>query len=142
MKAVRDHKLTTLAEIPLFAGCHLHELEHLARKFDMSWASSGDVLEVEGQPTRWWKVIVHGTASVSQHEMPTGLFTAGDWWGERSIMSGAPSSVSVVALTPVALLTLSRREFLQLPQCHPVVAGHVISQLAGRQAPYEGLAVA
>ena len=142
MKAIRDHKLTTLAEIPLFEGCRPSELEHLAKSFDMSWASSGDVLEVEGQPTRWWKVIVHGTASVSQHGRPTGLFNAGDWWGERSIVSSEPSTVTVVALTPVVLLTLGRRHFLTLPQCHPVVAAHVISQLAGRQAPYEGLAFA
>ncbi|MHB8328556.1 MAG: hypothetical protein ACYDD6_02820 [Acidimicrobiales bacterium] len=54
MKAGRDHKLTALAEIPLFAGSSRHELVQLARKLDMSWASSGEVLEVEGRMTRWW----------------------------------------------------------------------------------------
>jgi CRP-like cAMP-binding protein len=142
MKAFRDHKLTTLAEIPIFGQCHRHELTGLARSFDMSWASPGDVLELEGRLTRWWHVLAHGTATVSHDGRPTGMLTAGDWWGERSILHGAPSTVTVVALTPVVLLTLSRREFQLLAQRHPAVASHVLARLAARRAPYEDLAVA
>lgn len=142
MKSNRDLKLTALAELPLFAGCSQHELTQLARAFDMSWASSGDVLEMEGWRARWWKVIIHGSASVTQAGCPTGLLCTGDWWGERSIVHGGPSSVTVVALTPVVLLTLGRRDFIELPRRHPVVAARIISRLAARPAPYEGLAVA
>lgn len=142
MRAAHDHKLATLSELPLFADCGHHELLQLARSFDLSWASPGQVLEAEGRLTRWWKVLLHGTASVSHEGRPTGLLNAGDWWGERSIVHGEPSSVTVVALTPVALLTLARREFLELPRRHPAVATRVISRLVDRRAPYEGLAVA
>lgn len=141
MKPVRDHKLTAMAEIPLFAECSRHELVQLAKALDMSWASSGEVLEVEGRQTHWWKVIVHGTACVSRHGKPTGLLNAGDWWGERSIVNGHPSTVTVVALTPVALLTLRRRDFLELPRRRPLVAARIITKLADRPAPYEGLSV-
>jgi CRP-like cAMP-binding protein len=138
MKATRDHKLSALAELPLFADCSHHELTALAKMLDLSLASAGQELEAEGRQTRWWKVIVHGTASVSQEGRPTGLLSTGDWWGERSMVNGEPSSVTVVALTPVVLLTLKRRDFLQLPQRHPLVAARVISQLVDRRAPYEG----
>jgi CRP-like cAMP-binding protein len=142
MKAARDQKLTTLSELPLFAGIDRQELVQLAKLMDMSWASTGDMLETEGRHTRWWKVIAHGTASVSQEGRPTGLLNRGDWWGERSMVHGEPSSVTVIAFTPVVLLTLGRRDFLELPRRHPTVAARIISRLADRPAPYEGLVVA
>jgi CRP-like cAMP-binding protein len=143
MTQIRDSKLTTLAGLALFEGCDHHELMRWAKMLDLSLASAGQELEAEGRQTRWWKVIAHGTAAVSQHGRPTGLLRAGDWWGERSIVNGNPSSVTVVALTPVVLLTLDRRNFLDLPRRHPLVAARVISRLVDRQAPYEaGLAVA
>lgn len=79
---------------------------------------------------------------MTQEGWPTGLMGPGDWWGERSVISGGASSVTVVALTPVALLTLDRRSFMGFPGRHPLVAARIISQLAARPAPYEGLAVA
>jgi CRP-like cAMP-binding protein len=142
MRSVRDQKLATLSELPLFGGSDRQELMLLAKLMDMSWASTGDVLETEGRQTRWWKVIAHGTASVSQDGRPTGLLNPGDWWGERSIVHGEPSSLTVIALTPVVLLTLGRRDFLELPRRHPEVAARIISRLADRPAPYEGLVVA
>jgi signal-transduction protein with cAMP-binding, CBS, and nucleotidyltransferase domain len=142
MKAVRDQKLTALAELPLFADLGQHELVELAKALDMSWASPGETLEMEDRQTRWWKVIVHGTACVSQHGEPTGLLNAGHWWGERSIVSGERSMVTVVAVTPVVLLTLGRRDFLELPRRHPLVASRIIMQLVDRRAPYEGWDVA
>jgi CRP-like cAMP-binding protein len=142
MQPARDQKLATLSELPLFAGSHQQELVQLAKLMDMSWASTGDVLEAEGRQTRWWKVIAHGTASVSQDGRPTGLLNRGDWWGERSIVHGEASSVTVIALTPVVLLTLGRRDFLELPRRHPAVAAGIISRLADRPAPYEAFVVA
>lgn len=132
MKTIRDGKVTTLAGLALFEGCDHHELMRWAKMLDLSLASAGQELEAEGRQTRWWKVIAHGTAAVSQLGRPTGLLEAGD-----SIMNGSPSSVTVV------LLTLDRRNFLELPRRHPLVAGRVISRLVDRRAPYEaGLAVA
>jgi CRP-like cAMP-binding protein len=142
MNRRRDHKLDDLAGLPLFAGCHPHELVTLARSFDTSTAASGSLLDREGAPTRWWTILSEGSASVSQDGCPTGLLGRGDWWGERSLMTGHPSTFTVVALTPVTLLTLDRRDFLNLPQRHPLVAGRIISLLADRLAPYERLAVA
>jgi hypothetical protein len=132
MKTIRDGKVTTLAGLALLEGCDHHELMRWAKMLDLSLASAGQELEAEGRQTRWWKVIAHGTAAVSQLGRPTGLLEAGD-----SIMNGSPSSVTVV------LLTLDRRNFLELPRRHPLVAGRVISRLVDRRAPYEaGLAVA
>jgi CRP-like cAMP-binding protein len=142
MHATRDDKINALAEVPLFAGCGQHELVQLAKVLDTSWATSGEMLETQGQRTRWWKIIIFGTASVTRDGRPTGLIGAGDWWGERSIINRTPSSLSVVALTPVALLTMERRDFLKLPGRHPLVAARIMSELVDRRAPYEGLAIA
>jgi CRP-like cAMP-binding protein len=56
-------------------------------------------------------------------------------------MTGSPSPVTVVALTPVRLLTLDKKGFLDLLERHPLVAVRVISHLAERRAPYERLVV-
>jgi CRP-like cAMP-binding protein len=138
----QDHKLSALSNLPLFAKCGHHELVDLARLLEISWVSAGQVLETEGVRSRWWKIVAAGSASVTQGGRPSGLLSAGDWWGERSISLGEPSSVTIIALTPVTLLSLQRRFFLSLPSRHPLVAGRIISRLAGRPAPYESLVVA
>jgi CRP-like cAMP-binding protein len=134
----RDLKIELLARQPLFSTCGRHELLSLAKACDLSTSAAGSALTVEGERSRWWKIIVEGTATVSQGGRPTGLLNAGDWWGERSTLNGDPSSVTVVALTSVTLLTFNRRGFLELLEQHPLVALRVVSQLADRGAPYEG----
>jgi CRP/FNR family cyclic AMP-dependent transcriptional regulator len=135
---LHDQKIELLARQPLFAECGRRELLGLAKACDLSTSAAGSALSVEGEHSRWWRVIVDGTATVSRDGRPTGLLNAGDWWGERSTLNGDPSSVTVVALTPVTVLTFNRRGFLGLLERHPRVARRVVSQLADRGAPYEG----
>jgi CRP-like cAMP-binding protein len=138
MKARHDHKVELLAGIPLLAHCERRELRRLATRFDLSWSSPGDMVDREGGRARWWRVIVMGSASVSRDGAPVGLLGSGDWWGERALVTAGRSDLTVTALTPLVLLSLDRRSFLDLPRTHPRIAAGMISVLARRPSPYEG----
>ena len=40
------------------------------------------------------------------------------------------SSIEVVALSPLTLLTFSRRAFFAMPEIHPVIAGRLVARSA------------
>jgi CRP-like cAMP-binding protein len=138
MKTRHDHKVELLAGIPLLAHCERRELRGLASRFDLSWSSPGEVVDREGGRSRWWRIIVQGSATVSRDGVPTGLLGSGDWWGERALVTGGRSDLTVISLTPLVLLSLDRRSFLDLPRTHPRIAADMISVLACRPGPYEG----
>jgi CRP-like cAMP-binding protein len=137
-----DQKIELLAQLPLFTGCGRTQLLRVAGECEIWDAAAGCRLGTEGETAGWWNIIVEGTATVSSGGTPTGLLGAGDWWGERSALNGDPSTVRVDALTPVTVVTFSRRSFFGLLRRHPDIAIRVISKLALRDAPYERLVTA
>ena len=59
-------------------------------------------------------VIDSGTAQVWRDDRPLGSLSAGDHFGEISLLAGRPRTATVVAETEMDLLVASRREFLAL----------------------------
>ena len=61
---------------------------------------------------------------------PIGLLGRGDSWSEHSLLNRLRSSIAVVALSPLTLLTLSRRPSSRSPNDHPVLAGRLVARSA------------
>jgi CRP-like cAMP-binding protein len=114
-----DGKLAVLSDLGLFADVPTCELTKLARTLDLSSNHPGQYLEVQGTPARWWTLIVTGHALEERDGTPIGLLTRGDSWSERTIVEHLPAPHSVVALTPVTVLTMKRSQFFGLPDRHP-----------------------
>jgi Cyclic nucleotide-binding domain len=128
----------TLRPLELFAGLPGAEVEELAARCGVSTAHPGQVVQAQGVPVRMWHVITAGHAVVQRDGIPIGLLGRGDSWSEHSILNGLPSSIAIVALSPLTLLTLSRRAFFAIPEHHPVLAGRLVARAAfsaDRMAP-------
>ena len=96
----------------------------------ISTAHPGQVVQAQDVPVRMWHVITAGYAVVQRDGTPIGLLRRGDSWSEHSLLNGLPSSIAVVALSPLTLLTLSRRAFFETPDHHPVLAGRLVARSA------------
>jgi signal-transduction protein with cAMP-binding, CBS, and nucleotidyltransferase domain len=119
-----------LRATPLFAGLPGNELEELAAECELCTAHPGQVVQAQDVPVRNWHVITSGHAVVQRDGTPIGLLGQGDSWSEHSLLNQMRSSIAVVALSPLTLLTLSRRRFFAVPERHPVLAGRLVARSA------------
>jgi signal-transduction protein with cAMP-binding, CBS, and nucleotidyltransferase domain len=120
----------TLQSLELFAGLPRAEVEEIAALCAVSTAHPGQVVQAQDVPVRMWHVITGGHAVVQRDGTPIGLLGRGDSWSEHSILNGLRSSIAVVALSPLTLLTLSERNFFEIPDHHPVLAGRLVARAA------------
>ena len=119
-----------LRSLPLFDGLPESELHDLAALCDVATAHPGQVVQAQDVPVRRWHVITVGHAVVQRNGMAIGLLARGDSWAEHSLLNQLPSSITVVALSPLTLLTLRDREFFAIPEEHPVLAGRLVARSA------------
>jgi CRP-like cAMP-binding protein len=122
--------LCAMARLALFAGLPDDEFEELAADCEICTAHPGQVVQAQDVPVRYWHVIAGGHAVVQRDGTPIGLLGHGDSWSEHSLLNQLPSSIAVVALSPLTLLTLSRRRFFAVPEQHPVLAGRLVARSA------------
>jgi len=127
---VTDGEPGTLRSLELFAGLPRAELREIAAPCAVSTAHPGQVVQAQDVPVRMWHVITAGHAIVQRDGMPIGLLGRGDSWSEHSILNQLRSSIAVVAFSPLTLLTLNLREFFEVPEHHPVLAGRLVARSA------------
>ncbi len=119
-----------LRTLPLFAGVGPSELEDVATLCDVATAHPGQVVQAQDVPVRRWHMITAGHAVVQRDGVPIGLLGRGDSWAEHSLLNQLRSSITVVALSPITLLTIHDREFFAIPEAHPVLAGRLVARSA------------
>src|SRR5580692_6798636 len=73
-------------------------------------------------PLSRWHLIVDGHALVMRDGTPLGLLGHGESWSEHSLLNDQRSPITVVALSPMRLLSISARQFFDLSETHPVVS--------------------
>jgi signal-transduction protein with cAMP-binding, CBS, and nucleotidyltransferase domain len=125
-----DGQTDTLRTLELFAGLPDADLEEIAALCTVSTAHPGQIIQAQDVPVRLWHVITGGHAVVQRDATPIGLLGRGDSWSEHSILNQVHSSIAIVALSPLTLLTMSQRNFFQIPQRHPVLAGRLVARSA------------
>jgi CRP-like cAMP-binding protein len=123
-------ELPAPSSLELFAGFPRDELEEIAARCTVTTAHPGQVVQAQDVPVRLWHVITSGHAVVYRDDTPIGLLGRGDSWSEHSLLNQLHSSIAVVALSPLRLLTLGRRDFFAIPDHHPVLAGRLVARSA------------
>ncbi len=125
-----DDPAKALRSLELFSGLAERELREIAARCDISTAHPGQVVQAQDVPVRLWHVIAGGHAVVQRDDTPIGLLSRGESWSEHSILNRVRSSIAVVALSPLTLFTLSLRQFFEIPEHHPVLAGRLVARSA------------
>jgi len=127
----------SLRAIPLFREASDGDLETLASHLIERKFPKDAVVVDEGLAGDYMYVIRSGRVKVTKasddgREKIMNLFSAGDFFGEMSLLDNQPRSASVSTLEPTLLLALSRRDFMELLKNSSTLALCVIQELTRR----------
>lgn len=128
----RNAKLDLIKGVPLFGHCTKNDLQHIARIADELDLPAGKVLIREGERGREFFVIVSGEIEVRRKGRKIATLGAGSFVGEMALLSKAPRSATVTALTALDVLVITDRAFLDLLERNTEVWLKVTRALADR----------
>jgi CRP-like cAMP-binding protein len=124
-------RLAALRRVPIFRGLTKATLFDIARRTTEVAYPGGATLVQEGDPGDALCIIVEGIVEVRKHDRVVATMTAGDFFGEISLLDGEPRSATVVAVDDVVLLMLKSTDFEELLRVH-FVARNALRSLARR----------
>ncbi|MBW1988846.1 MAG: Crp/Fnr family transcriptional regulator [Deltaproteobacteria bacterium] len=126
-----------LTKIPLFQTLTPEDLEDLAGLLRFQKVRAGEVLFRKGSEGTTLYIIQKGCVKIVLpsrlgDEMIITLFTAGEFFGELSILDGMPRSADAVAVEPTELLLLSRNDFLHFLKKNDAAMQDILGCLSAR----------
>ena len=121
-----------LDTIPLFAGLTLDQRASVASACDELVVEEGTMLVREGDFGHAVFAITSGTADVVHDGVVVNTLGPGDYFGEIAVMSGGRRSASVVATSPLTLVTIFNREIWRLERDAPEVASALRETISAR----------
>ena len=139
-----------LKRVPLFEGLNDNELGALSQMATLRPFPRERVVIMAEEEGDTLFVIHSGQVKVSivsedGREVILSILSAGDFFGEMSLLDGNPRSANVTTMQETELLMLRRSDFVRLIQNAPQIAVKLLSVLAGRlrktDRQIEGLAL-
>jgi CRP/FNR family transcriptional regulator, cyclic AMP receptor protein len=121
-----------LATLPLFGGLSDDQLGRIATSCAELEVEAGTVLLREGDFGHAVFAIRAGTADVVHDGAVINTLGPGDYLGEVAVLSGGRRSASVVATSPLKLVTIFNREIWRLEREAPEVASVLRETIAAR----------
>jgi HD-GYP domain-containing protein (c-di-GMP phosphodiesterase class II) len=128
-----------LRNVPLFRRLRPEQLAALARAASVGWRESGEVLLRQDETGQAVYVLLEGAAYGTSVPGPTSGerrscgYTAGDYFGELSVLDPAPSDATVTVCQPSRVLILTQVQLAQLMRREPELA-IALAREAGRLA--------
>lgn len=109
-----------LGKVPLFATLNPAEVARIAEALVPISYTQGETILRQGDLGQEFFIIAQGQTSVTMHQadesdaQQVNELGPGDFFGELALLTNAPRSATVTALTPVQCLVLSRADFNRL----------------------------
>jgi len=122
-------RLPMLRPVSIFRGLPKATLFEVARNSVEVEYPAGATLVRQGDPGDALCVVTKGKVDVHRDDHFVRQLTAGDYFGEISLIDGEPRSATVVAVSEVVLLELSSSDFASLLS-DPYVSTMVMKNLA------------
>jgi len=123
-----------LAANPFFASLPDDELDAVARIASGVDVAQGDALTTEGDFGHALFVVESGTADVTQDGVRIGTVGAGDVVGEIAVLASGRRTASVVATSPLTLLSLFKTDVWALERKAPEAARRIRAALDSHAA--------
>jgi len=138
----QERRKQMLARIALFAKLSEEERDALAHGLRFAPFAKGEVMTRQNAEAHWLYIIASGEAVVrvtvnDELEEDVARLRAGDYFGERSLLTGEKRSATVVALSDVECWRLDKDAFKELLIRRPEIAEEVAEALATRQIELE-----
>ncbi len=111
----------------LFQFFEERELNDIPRYFEMRRVSAGETIWHEGDSCDYMTFIVSGHLEVKKdtefrdRQITLGIYGAGSIAGELCMLDQQPRVVTATAIEDVTIIVLSRPDFEQLLEDHPVL---------------------
>ncbi|MDH5571091.1 MAG: cyclic nucleotide-binding domain-containing protein [Gammaproteobacteria bacterium] len=135
-------KETALRSVSTFRHLLPANLKILSEQAVLSSYPAGAKIISEAEAGDSIFFLIFGTARVSRsingENMNLALLRSGDYFGEWAVLTGAPRTATVTALTRVEILEIDCRSFLQFIQDNPQVRDQVDSVAYNRHAESSG----
>jgi CRP-like cAMP-binding protein len=125
-----------LDAIPLFGGLTADQRLSVATACEELSVEEGTMLVREGDFGHAVFAITSGTADVLHDGEVINTLGPGDYFGEVAVMSGGRRSASVVATSPLTLVTIFNREIWRLEREAPDVASALRETVSTRVGGY------
>jgi CRP-like cAMP-binding protein len=130
--------IESLSSIPLFANLSVRQLRRILKSSSEQRYEAGDVIVREGGRTQTLFVILEGTAKVVRGERTLARRSAGEFFGEVSMIDLRPRAATVIADTPMLCLVLYHDDLRKLVVGEPQVAWSLLQTLASRLRDADG----
>jgi small-conductance mechanosensitive channel/CRP-like cAMP-binding protein len=133
-----ERRIDALRHVGIFAALAADEISLLAKHLNRAPFAPNEVMTRQGAEANWLYIIMHGSASVrvaveGGGEREVAKLSAGDFFGEMSLLTGERRSATVVALTAVECFRLDKSAFQELIANRPELAGTIADLLARRR---------
>ena len=120
---------TALRSVDLFRHLDKAALQPLIDASSIAGISEGGIIVSEGEAGDYFYIIISGTARVS-HDLGDStinlaLMHSGDYFGEWSVLTGAPRAATVSAMNRVDMLRIERSTLLDFIQKQPEVGERI-----------------
>jgi CRP/FNR family cyclic AMP-dependent transcriptional regulator len=125
-------KERTLRLVPLFANLPKRRLRALARAALTHDYGTGDTIVTPGSTDGDLFVILDGRASVRKDGQTIASFTAGEFFGEISLLDPGPRTAEIVADAPTRCLRLAGEDFWDLLEADPRLSSALLRHLGRR----------
>lgn len=127
---------SALASVDLFAALGEEERRELAGRAAMRTFGNGEAIVREGQPGESMFVVCAGTVAVvtGAGRREVARIDPGGYFGEMSLLTGAPRSATVVARGDARVLELDAASFRRVAESSPMAMERVATLATTRRA--------
>ena len=125
----RSQKAELLKQVPLFSDLSKRHLNEIAKHADEAKMREGTVFAKQGRIGTEFVFIVDGKAQVEKDGKAIRRISAGDFFGEISMIDGKPRTATVTAETDGTLLVVNSRSFNHLLDTTPGLQKKVMVSL-------------
>ncbi len=134
----RETQVSALRAVPLFAACSRRELATVAKASRIDFVDAGQELIREGAPSTDCYVVLAGSATARRSGRKIARFAPGDIIGELGMLLDQPRSATVIADTPLDVLSLDRSQLQGLIDEVPGFGWKLLQGVAGRLTANRG----
>ncbi len=140
-----EKRVAALRGVELLHALTDEERRELAARLRLAPFVRGEAMTRQGATAHWLYIINSGEAEVrisvdgSQLSEKVATLHAGDFFGEMGLMTGAPRSATVIALTDAECYRLDKEAFHDILRRRPEIAEDISHHLARRRVELEAV---
>lgn len=120
----------TLASVPLFSRLEKDDLERLGKTAVSRSYRKGEEIVKQGEQAVAFYVITKGKVQVLKGGEELATKSAGESFGEMSLLDGYPRSTTIVAQEDTECLVLTRWDFTAELRTNPTIALAMLPELS------------